>query len=135
MNDLYKSALHALIKNIKVIVIVTVLAGALAVTKELVFPPNYSADTILLVTGIERGGSATTIARVTCPTAPKFWRWRDIPFPKIAPREMEIHDDDHHINEWKWQLVLAIACGVFGLLAAFVSTRAGRLSAKYRQVF
>ncbi len=58
MNDLYKSALHALIKNIKVIVIVTVLAGALAVTKELVFPPNYSADTILLVTGIERGGSA-----------------------------------------------------------------------------
>ena len=69
---------------------------------------------------IRRDATATTIARVTCPTAPKFWRWRDIPFPKIAPREMEIHDDDHHINEWKWQLVLAIACGVFGLLAAFV---------------
>jgi Cd2+/Zn2+-exporting ATPase len=69
---------------------------------------------------IRREATATTIARVTCPTAPKFWRWRDIPFPKIAPREMEIHDDDHHINEWKWQLVLAIACGVFGLLAAFV---------------
>ena len=69
---------------------------------------------------IRREATATTIARVTCPTAPKFWRWRDIPFPKIAPREMEIPDDDHHINEWKWQLVLAIACGVFGLLAAFV---------------
>jgi len=69
---------------------------------------------------IRRDATATTIARVTCPTAPKFWRWRDIPFPKIAPREMEIPDDDHHINEWKGQLVLAIACGVFGLLAAFV---------------
>lgn len=69
---------------------------------------------------ISHVGSQTTIARVTCPTAPKFWRWRDIPFPKIAPREMEIHDDDHHINEWKWQMVLALACGVFGLLAAFV---------------
>ena len=69
---------------------------------------------------IRRDATATTIARVTCPTAPKFWRWRDIPFPKIAPREMEIPDDDHHIDEWKGQLVLAIACGAFGLLAAFV---------------
>jgi Cd2+/Zn2+-exporting ATPase len=69
---------------------------------------------------IQHSGEVTTIARVTCPTAPKFWRWRDIPFPKIAPREMEIPDDDHHINEWRWQLVLAIACGVLGLLAAFV---------------
>ena len=69
---------------------------------------------------IRRDATATTIARVTCPTAPKFWRWRDIPFPKIAPREMEIPDDDHHIDEWKGQLVFAIACGVFGLLAAFV---------------
>jgi len=69
---------------------------------------------------IRRDAAVTTIARVTCPTAPKFWRWRDIPFPKIAPRELEIPDDDHHIDEWKGQLMLAIACGVFGLLAAFV---------------
>ena len=78
-----------------------------------------SANEQKLIT-IRREATATTIARVTCPTAPKFWRWRDIPFPKIAPREMEIPDDDHHIDEWKGQLVLAIACGVFGLLAAFV---------------
>jgi Cd2+/Zn2+-exporting ATPase len=69
---------------------------------------------------IRRDATATTIARVTCPTAPKFWRWRDIPFPKIAPREMEFHDDDAHVNEWKWQLVLAVVCGVAALLAAFV---------------
>ena len=73
---------------------------------------------------IQRNGDATTIARVTCPTAPKFWRWRDLPFPRIEARTMEIpddHDDDHHhADEWKLQLVAAILCGVFGLLAAFI---------------
>ncbi len=44
---------------------------------------------------IQHDGASTTIARVTCPTAPKFWRWRDFPLPKIVPREIEIHDDDH----------------------------------------
>jgi Zn2+/Cd2+-exporting ATPase len=69
---------------------------------------------------IRHEGEITTIARMTCPTAPKFWRWRDIPFPKIAPREIELDEDEHHIDEWKWQLALAIACGALGLLAAFV---------------
>jgi Cd2+/Zn2+-exporting ATPase len=67
---------------------------------------------------------ATTIARVTCPTAPKFWRWRDLPFPKVVQRDVEFlehadDDHDHHADEWKWQLALAIACGVLGLVAAY----------------
>ncbi len=74
---------------------------------------------------IQRSGDATTIARVTCPTAPKFWRWRDLPFPRIEPRTIEIptadHDDEHHhVDEWKLQMAAAILCGGFGLLAAFV---------------
>ena len=71
---------------------------------------------------IQRSGEATTIARVTCPTAPKFWRWRDLPFPRIEPRTVEIEeaDDHHHADEWKWQFVAAILCGGFGLLAVFV---------------
>jgi Cd2+/Zn2+-exporting ATPase len=69
---------------------------------------------------IQHDGDSTTIARVTCPTAPKFWRWRDLPFPKIVPREIEIHDDDHHIDEWKMQMVAAILCGVFGLAGYFL---------------
>ncbi len=72
---------------------------------------------------IQRNGDVTTIARVTCPTAPKFWRWRDLPFPRLEVKTMEIHDDDehdHHADEWKWQLALAVVCGVAGLLAAFV---------------
>ncbi len=83
--------------------------------------PLAAADRKNLV--IRTEGNATTIARVTCPTAPKFWRWRDLPFPKIVQRDVEFleHADEHdHADEWKWQLALAFACGVFGLLAAFV---------------
>ena len=70
---------------------------------------------------IHTEGDATTIARVTCPTAPKFWRWRDLPFPRIEPRTIEIEEEDeHHADEWKWQLAAAMICGVCGLLAAFV---------------
>jgi Cd2+/Zn2+-exporting ATPase len=70
---------------------------------------------------IQHSGTTTTIARVTCPTAPKFWRWRDLPFPKIVPREIELHDDhDHdHADEWKAQLVAASLCGVLGLIGYF----------------
>src|ERR1039458_10009994 len=64
---------------------------------------------------IQRDGDVTTIARVTCPTAPKFWRWRDIPFPKVVPRQIELPEDEHGIDEWKPQLAAAILCGVFGL--------------------
>lgn len=68
---------------------------------------------------IQQDGETTTIARVTCPTAPKFWRWSEIPFPKIVPREIEIHEDDHHADEWKWQLAAAGLCGVFGVTGYF----------------
>ena len=77
---------------------------------------------------IEHKGDVTTIARVTCPTAPKFWRWRDLPLPKVVPRDMEFLEEadhiDEHINEWKGQLVLAVLCGVFGLTGYFLH-RAG----------
>ena len=33
---------------------------------------------------IQQNGKTTTIARVTCPTAPKFWRWRDFPFATLT---------------------------------------------------
>jgi Cd2+/Zn2+-exporting ATPase len=69
---------------------------------------------------IQRAGASTTIARVTCPTAPTFWRWRDIPFPKIVPREIELHDDDHDVDEWQAQLAAALLCGVLGLTAHFL---------------
>ena len=71
---------------------------------------------------IQRDGDSTTIARVTCPTAPKFWRWRDLPFPHIEPRTIEIPADDHEhpVDEWKFQLAAALLCGGCGLLAVFI---------------
>jgi len=69
---------------------------------------------------IQNDGPSTTIARVTCPTAPKFWRWRDMPFPKVVPRDVEFLEHVGEIDEWKTQLAAAIFCGVFGLAGFFL---------------
>jgi Cd2+/Zn2+-exporting ATPase len=90
--------------------------GDCAVCESPLSPAERSRITIRV------SGDATTIARVTCPTAPKFWRWRDLPFPRIEPRTVELPDDDdhdHHADEWKFQLAAAVLCGLCGLLAAF----------------
>jgi Cd2+/Zn2+-exporting ATPase len=69
---------------------------------------------------IEHNAEITTIARVTCPTAPVFWRWRDIPWPKVVQREVEFYDHPDEIDEWKPQLAAAVLCGAFGLAAYFM---------------
>src|SRR5436190_24149546 len=43
-----------------------------------------------------------------------------MPLPKVVPREIELHDDDKHLDEWKMQLVLAVMCGALGLLGYFL---------------
>lgn len=69
---------------------------------------------------IQNEGDTTTIARVTCPTAPRFWRWRDIPWPKVVQRDVEFLEHADHIDEWKGQLLAAVLCGVFGLAGYFL---------------
>src|SRR5438874_8431851 len=69
---------------------------------------------------IRQEGDTTTIARVTCVTAPKFWRWREIPWPRLVPREVLLPEDAEHEHEWKLQLLAATLCGLFGLTAYFV---------------
>jgi Zn2+/Cd2+-exporting ATPase len=68
---------------------------------------------------IQHEGQKTTIARVTCPTAPTFWRWRDIPWPKVVQRDVEFLEHADEIDEWKPQLAAAVLCGLFGL-ASFI---------------
>ena len=68
---------------------------------------------------IRNEGEATTIARVTCPTAPHFWRWRDIPWPRVVQRDVEFIEHVEHIDEWKAQLFAAVLCGAFGLAGYF----------------
>jgi Cd2+/Zn2+-exporting ATPase len=69
---------------------------------------------------IEHEGDKTTIARVTCPTAPAFWRWRDIPWPKVVQRDVEYFEAKEHPGEWKWQLLCTVLCAMFGLTAHFL---------------
>lgn len=59
----------------------------------------------------------TTITRVTCPTAPRFWRWRDFPWPKLVPRTVELPDEADHDREWKQQMAAAVLCGALALAA------------------
>ena len=68
---------------------------------------------------IRSDGQTTTIARATCPTAPRFWRWRDIPLPKVVTRDVGFLEHVGEIDEWKPQLVVAILCGFFGLAGFF----------------
>ena len=73
------------------------------------------SDSELQKITIRHDAGATTIARVTCPTAPSFWRWRDIPWPKVVQRDVEFLEHADETDEWKWQLAAAILCGAFGL--------------------
>src|SRR2546422_10258436 len=66
---------------------------------------------------IKQGTDAITIARVTCPTAPTFWRWREVPWPKVVQRDVEFLDHAERLDEWKPQLLAAALCGAFGLTA------------------
>jgi Zn2+/Cd2+-exporting ATPase len=69
---------------------------------------------------VQRDGDQSTIARVTCPTAPRFWHWSKLPLPRIIPREVEIPEAEADLDEWKPQMVAAALCGAFTLAAAFV---------------
>jgi Cd2+/Zn2+-exporting ATPase len=70
---------------------------------------------------VTQQGQVFTVSRVTCPTAPKFWRWRDIPLPKFVQRDVELADSAEHLGEWKWQLLCAVLCAGFGLAAFFIT--------------
>ena len=91
-------------------------------------PPATAAPAICLSPtstqnkiSIERRGDAMTIARVTCPTAPKFWRWRDVPWPKVVPRDVEFIEDPEHWTSGSrsWGQPSCAAC--LGLTGYFLS--------------
>ncbi len=74
---------------------------------------------------LEREGESMTIARVTCPTAPSFWRWRKVPWPRVVQRDVEFLESAEHVDEWKPQLLAAGLCGVFGLAGYALDGSAG----------
>ena len=79
---------------------------------ELSFDPEWKRTL-----NIQQEKATTTIARVSCPTAPRFWKWRAFPLPKIVPREVYLEDEETHVHEWKQQLVAAVLCGLLAFAA------------------
>lgn len=77
---------------------------------------------------VRQEAGSTTIARVTCPTAPKFWHWKNVPFLKVVQRDVDFFEEEDHPHEWKWQLLAAGLCGVFALTAAFLLHGQAKLS-------
>lgn len=69
---------------------------------------------------VQQTPSTVTVARVTCPTAKSLWRWRDLPLPRVVQRSVEFFEDEHHVDEWKPQLLAACICGVLGLTGYFL---------------
>ncbi|MBL9138957.1 MAG: heavy metal translocating P-type ATPase, partial [Verrucomicrobiales bacterium] len=69
---------------------------------------------------IDHAQETTTISRVTCPTAPRFWLWRERPLPRFVSRQVRLPEDDHDEEEWKPQLVAAGLCAVAGMTAWFL---------------
>jgi Cd2+/Zn2+-exporting ATPase len=68
---------------------------------------------------VTESGGTVTVARVRCPTAPKFWHWRDFPLPKLVPRQISVPEDESDLNEWRAQAVAAGLCALFGLAGYF----------------
>lgn len=70
---------------------------------------------------LTQNADSVTVARVRCPTAPMFWRWREFPLPRLEPRQVRVPEDESDLNEWKAQAIAAGLCGALGLAGYFVS--------------
>lgn len=66
---------------------------------------------------LRREGDSAVLSKETCETAPTFWKWREFQWPEVDVRE---HDHEHG-EDWRVLAALAGVCGVFGVLAFFVT--------------
>lgn len=69
---------------------------------------------------LKREGEVSELAEVSCETAPKFWKWREVHWPELEPA-VDAHAEE---SEWRELTVLASVCAVFGL-AGFAASRIG----------
>jgi Zn2+/Cd2+-exporting ATPase len=76
---------------------------------------------------IRNEGDSMTIARVTCPTAPTFWRWRDFPWPRVVQRDVEFLEHAEEVDEWKLQMAAAVLCGGCALAAHLLDGTAAQI--------
>lgn len=63
-------------------------------------------------------GDTTLLEKPTCPTAPVFWQWREMPWPEVV-----IEEEDE--EDWRVLAALAGLCAVFGLAGYFYELVSG----------
>jgi Zn2+/Cd2+-exporting ATPase len=80
-------------------------------------PP--SLDPSLKFLDVHKKGHATTIARVSCPTSPKFWQWHNIRWPTFTTRRVHIPEAEHEQHS-HYEMAAAGLCGLFGLAGYFL---------------
>jgi Cd2+/Zn2+-exporting ATPase len=59
----------------------------------------------------------TRFEKKTCPTAPKFWSWREVPWP---------NEEEDDAEEWQEMAIFAAVCGLAGLIG-FVLSKQGHV--------
>jgi Cd2+/Zn2+-exporting ATPase len=77
--------------------------------------PEPVRSKVALNLDVQHDAQGTTVARLTCPTRQRFWRWRSLPWPRWVPRKVELPDEADHARESKQQMLAAVLCALFGL--------------------
>ena len=62
----------------------------------------------------EQTSGRTLFQKETCATAPKLWRWREVPWPQAEKQEDES-------DEWQEMAIFAGVCGISGLIGYVLS--------------
>lgn len=57
-------------------------------------------------------GAGVLLEKESCVTGPRFWRWHQINWVKIRPREVPPPSEYKDDGTWRWGLVAAGICGV-----------------------
>jgi Zn2+/Cd2+-exporting ATPase len=70
---------------------------------------------------LRRDGAAAVLEREVCPTAPRFWRWREFAWPE-AEDEAEAQAEE---DEWKLLGASAAVCGLLASAAFLLERFAG----------
>lgn len=62
---------------------------------------------------------AILIQKESCATAPRFWKWGQIPWIKFQVRSVEMDEHEHDHEHWREAMVLALIC-LAATIAGFV---------------
>jgi Cd2+/Zn2+-exporting ATPase len=62
----------------------------------------------------------TFLKKPSCLTAPRFWQWREVPWP-----EVDEHHEHHHSEEWQKLAFFSVVCGIGGALGAYLARPEG----------